>query len=77
MTAAILELWPIISAVAVLFAMIISFKSETLIRLRHIEEKIRKADEGRKAEENAKRARENGKEGDIHVPTKKTRNEEE
>jgi len=40
-TAAILELWPIISAVALLFAMIISFKSETLIRLRHIEEKIR------------------------------------
>ena len=42
-----------------------------------IEEKIRKADEGQKAEENAKRERENGKEGDIHVPTKKTRNEEE
>ena len=36
-----LDLWPIISAVAVLFAMIISFKSEVLIRLEHLEQKIK------------------------------------
>jgi hypothetical protein len=36
-----LDLWPIISAVAILFAMIISFKSEVLIRLQHLEEKIK------------------------------------
>jgi hypothetical protein len=35
------ELWPIISALGILAAMLISFRSETLLRLKHLEEKIR------------------------------------
>jgi len=35
-----LELWPIISAVGILAAMVIAFRSEVLIRLKFIEEKI-------------------------------------
>jgi hypothetical protein len=35
-----LELWPIISAVGVLAAIIVSFRSEVLIRLKYMEQKI-------------------------------------
>jgi len=38
---ALVELWPIISAVGVLAALLISFRSETLLRLQHLEEKIK------------------------------------
>jgi len=36
----ILELWPIITAVGVLAALLISFRSETLLRLKFLEQKI-------------------------------------
>jgi hypothetical protein len=35
-----LELWPIISAVGVLAAIIVGFRSEVLIRLKYMEQKI-------------------------------------
>lgn len=37
----LLELWPIISAVAILAAGLISFRSEVLLRLKFLEEKIK------------------------------------
>ena len=37
----LIELWPIISALGILAAMVISFRSEVLLRLLHIEEKIK------------------------------------
>ena len=36
-----IQLWPIISALGILAAMLISFRSETLLRLKHLEEKIK------------------------------------
>ena len=40
MKESIVELWPIISAVGVLAALLISFRSETLLRLKFLEQKI-------------------------------------
>tara|TARA_R110000796_G_scaffold154187_1_gene270807 strand:- start:1208 stop:1363 length:156 start_codon:yes stop_codon:yes gene_type:complete len=37
----LLELWPIISALGILAAGLISFRSEVLLRLKFLEEKIR------------------------------------
>jgi hypothetical protein len=40
-TQTLVELWPIISALAILAAGLISFRSEVLLRLKFLEEKIK------------------------------------